>query len=140
MMLVRAYLAPSSIEGLGVFSRDPIKKGDIVWRFDTRFDQLIPRALLSESDDRTREFIERYGYDMPDHPDHLALDADEGRFMNHCETPNLDFTSPDLGIALVDIPAGVELTCDYREFTVGEIILQPTRHEVGAMMNGMAHT
>lgn len=138
MMLVRAYLAPSAIEGLGVFSHDDIKKGDVVWRFDTRFDQLIPRETLSAVDERTREFLERYGYDMPMYPECLALDADEGRFMNHCDAPNLDFSHPDFGTAIEDIPAGVELTCDYREFTRGDLVFQPTRHKVGAHVNGAA--
>ncbi len=136
MMLVSAYLAPSLIEGLGVYSTEPIRKGDLVWRFDKRFDQLIPMATLDEVDERTRTFIERYGYDMPMYPGFLALDADEGRFMNHCDTPNLDFGHPDTGYALVDIPAGVELTCDYREFTAGELVFQPPRHKVSGVANG----
>lgn len=130
MMLCRCYLAPSSIEGLGVYSHDPIRAGDAVWKFDQRVDQLISRTSLDEMDARTREFLEHYGYDMPTHPDFIALDADEGRFMNHSETPNCDFTAADLGYALVDIPAGTELTCDYREFTLGEIVFQPPRHKV----------
>jgi len=139
MMLVRAYLAPSAIEGLGVFSHDDIKKGDIVWRFDDRFDQLIKRATLDTIDDRTREFIDRYSYDMPHIPDCVALDADEGRFMNHSDVPNLDFTTTDVGVALMDIPAGTELTCDYREFTLGEVIMQPPRHLVApSLLNGSA--
>lgn len=139
MMLVRAYLAPSAIEGLGVYSHDDIKKGDLVWRFDTRFDQLIPLAVLDESDERTRQFMDRYGYDMPMYPGFLALDADEGRFMNHCDIPNLDFSAPDTGYALFDIPAGTELTCDYREFTIGALKLQPTRHGVGNQVQGSIH-
>lgn len=139
MMLVRAYLGPSEIEGLGVFSHEDIRKGDIIWKFDTRFDQLIPRSTLETVDDRTREFLERYGYDMPDYPDCLALDADEGRFMNHCDTPNLDFGYPDIGVALVDIPAGTELTCDYRQFTSGSLYFQPTRHGIGRAVNGTDH-
>ena len=138
MMLVRSYLAPSSIEGLGVFSHDNIKQGDLVWRFDPRIDQLIKRADLDAMDERTREFIDRYGYDMPHIPDCIALDADEGRFMNHADTPNLDFSSADVGVALCDIPAGVELTCNYREFTLGELVFQPTRHRVGVSLNGSA--
>ena len=140
MMLVRAYLAPSDIEGLGVFSHDPVKAGDAIWRFDTRFDKLIPLDVVAASDPRTRDFIERYGYEMPGHPEHLALDADEGRFMNHCDAPNCDFSHPEVGYALVDIPAGVELTCDYREFTIGELVFQPTRHKVGQHVNGAART
>lgn len=138
MMLVSCYLAPSSIEGLGVFSRSDIKKGDIVWRFDDRFDQMIPKADIESAPDHLREFFERYTYDMPGWPDHMALDADEGRFMNHTETPNLDFRSPDVGVALEDIPAGVELTCDYREFTIGDLILQGVRHELRSPVHARA--
>jgi len=136
MMLVPAYLAPSAIEGLGVYSHAPIRRGDIVWRFNPVFDQLIPRAVVAISDPSTQAFMERYGYDMPDYPDFIALDADEGRFMNHSEAPNLDFSRADVGVALVDIPAGVELTCDYREFTLGEIVFQPSRHIVGQQVQG----
>lgn len=130
MMLVPCYLAPSAIEGLGVFATVDIKKGDVVWRFDDRFDRLIPRTDILTCPDHLREFFERYTYEMPGFPDHMALDADEGRFMNHADHPNLDFTSSDRGIALVDIPVGVELTCDYRSFTIGDLVFQGPRHRV----------
>ena len=133
MMTVRCYLAPSSIEGLGVFCHEPIRKGDVVWRFDDRFDQKLPRALVEAADPVMREFLERYGSDHLDHPEFLFLDADEGRFMNHADAPNTDFKGADFGIALRDIPAGEELTCDYREFTFGELHMQPSRHRVAAL-------
>lgn len=132
MMLVPCYLAPSAIEGLGVYSSVPIRKGDLVWAFDQRFDRLIPKAEIETAPDHLREFFERYGYDMPGYPDALALDADEGRFMNHADAPNLDFTSPDRGVALRDIPVGEELTCNYHEFTFGELVFQAPRHKVSA--------
>lgn len=139
MMLVRCYLAPSAIEGLGVFTAEPIKKNQEVWRFDPRFDRLIPRADLASLDAHMREFFERYGYEMPNTPDHIALDADEGRFMNHDSAPNLDFNHPDFGFALRDIAVGEELTCDYACFTKGELVFQPTRHAVGQVYrNGAA--
>ncbi|RFB05564.1 SET domain-containing protein [Parvularcula marina] len=138
MMLVPCYLAPSSIEGLGVYSTQPILKGDIVWAFDDRFDRLIPKDEIASAPEHLRIFFERYCYDMPNSPDCLALDADEGRFMNHADLPNLDFSSPDRGIALRDIPAGEELTCDYREFTVGEVVFLGPRHHV-SKANGVAH-
>lgn len=133
MMLVPCYLAPSSIEGLGVFSPVPIKKGDLVWLFDERFDRMIPKAEIDTAPEHLRAFFERYCYEMPGWPDHVALDADEGRFMNHSDAPNLDFRSPDRGIALVDIPVGVELTCDYREFTSGQLVFQGARHVLDRM-------
>ena len=130
MMTVRCYLAPSKIEGLGVFCRDPIAKGDAIWVLDPRFDRLIPVADADAAEPHVREFIDRYTYPHEDHPGFLVLDADEGRFMNHADKPNTDFTHADRGVALVDIPAGTELTCDYRCFTVGELEFQPPRHNV----------
>ena len=130
MMTVRCYLAPSSIEGLGLFCHDDIREGDVVWVFDRRFDQLIPLETLAALPPHVQEFVDRYGYPHADHPGFLVLDADEGRFMNHADAPNLDFRFPDKGVALRDIPAGEELTCDYREFVVGELRHQPPRHRV----------
>lgn len=139
MMLVRAYLAPSPIEGLGVFSNDPIKAGDAIWRFDPRLDRLIDRSILDTADERIHAFIDRYCYEMPGYPDHFVLDADEGRFMNHSDTPNCDFTAPDVGYALVDIAPGTELTCNYRQFTTGELYFQPPRHRVSPDTLGNGH-
>lgn len=139
MMLVPCYLAPSEIEGLGVFSSVPIKRGDIVWRFDDRFDRLIAKSEIADAAPHLQIFFERYCYDMPGWPDHLALDADEGRFMNHADLPNLDFSGPDKGIAKRNIPAGVELTCDYREFTSGALVFQDSRHMVAKPTQWNSH-
>ena len=79
-----------------------------------------------------REFLDRYGYLSAPESDMLVLDFDEGRFMNHSDTPNTDFTRPDVGLALEDIPAGTEITCDYACFTWGELTFQPPRHRVAA--------
>jgi len=133
MMTVRCYLAPSSIEGLGVYCHHDIKKGDLVWRFDRQFDQLISLEAIEAAPPHIQEFVDRYGYPHADHPGFLVLDADEGRFMNHSETPNLDFRGPASGFALRDIAAGEELTCDYREFVPGELVMQPPRHRLAAV-------
>ncbi len=133
MMLVRTYLAPSAIEGLGVFTRESVRKGDLVWRFDTRFDRVIPVEDVRAAPPHMQEFMERYGYPLPSDPENfVVLDVDEGRFMNHADAPNCEFP-PDgeTGWALRDIAAGEELTCHYACFTLGEIAFQPSRHEVG---------
>jgi hypothetical protein len=130
MMMVRCYLAPSSIEGLGVFSTVDIKKGDLVWKYDPRFDVSIAKDDLENTLPHIREFLERYTYDHPWEAGKLVLDGDEGRFMNHSDSPNVDLSLVDRGIALRDIPAGEELTCDYADFTQGAIEFQPPRHKV----------
>lgn len=127
MMLVRSYLAPSAIEGLGVFAAEPIKKGELVWRFDRRFDQVIPKDAVAAAPGHVREFLERYSYDFHEDPAFVVLDADEGRYMNHADAPNVDLADPEIGVAVRDIAAGEELTCDYACFTIGAIEFQPSR-------------
>lgn len=139
MMTVRCYLAPSQIEGLGVYSHEDIKKGQEVWRYDPILDISIPSSKLGEVATHIAEFLDRYTYPDPHRPDCIMLDGDEGRFMNHSDTPNLDFTSADYGVALTDIPAGTELTCNYGDLIKGEIVMQPPRHAVGSQrLNGAA--
>jgi uncharacterized protein len=46
----------------------------------------------------------------------VVIETDNGRFMNHSEYPNTDFTRSDVAFAIMDIPEGTEITCDYGEF------------------------
>ncbi len=133
MMTVRCYLAPSAIEGLGVFCRDDISKGQNVWRHDPDLDIALPESKLDAVEPHVREFLERYSYPDFNRPGWLILESDEGRFMNHADEPNLDFSDQVHGIARWDIPAGTELTCHYSTFTIGEIHMQPPRHAVRAV-------
>jgi len=136
MMTVRCYLAPSPIEGLGVYSAVSIREGEEVWRYNPDFDLSYPTAKIASSPDHIQEFMDRYSYVNPFDPSQVILDADEARFMNHSDTPNVDFTSDISGRALRDIAADEELTCDYACFTVGEISFQPPRHKTGGLANG----
>jgi len=132
MMTVRCCLAPSAIEGSGVFATEPIAKGAVAWRLDPILDQIIPEEVVASQPPHVRQFLERYSYPHHQLSGMIVLDADEGRFMNHCDQPNLDFSDPDYGVAVRDIAAGEELTCDYAAFTIGDIVHQPPRHRVHA--------
>ncbi|GKY88233.1 SET domain-containing protein [Sinisalibacter aestuarii] len=133
MMMVRCYLAPSAIEGLGVFTHVDIRQGSLVWLYDSRFDTSYFRDDLATVPAHFREFLERYTYDHPTDPDMVVLDCDEGRFMNHAALPNVDLTDPLRGVAARQIRAGEELTCDYATFTTGAIAFQPPRHRVAPL-------
>ena len=128
MMMVRCYLAPSAIEGLGVFSHVDIPKGGLVWLFDSRFDTSYFKDDLATVPAQFREFLERYTYDHPTDPELVVLDCDEGRFMNHSSAPSVDLSDPLRGVATRRIAAGEELTCDYAQFTAGAVEFQPPRH------------
>ena len=138
MMKVRCYLAPSTIEGLGVFTSVSITAGEEVWRYDADFDPSYPIEKIATAPEHIREFMERYTYVNPFDRTKVILDADEARFMNHSESPNVDFSDDASGRALRDIAAGEELTCDYACFTEGEIVFQPPRHRTAnSISNGI---
>jgi SET domain-containing protein len=116
MLLVQTYVAPSPIEGVGVFAAEAIPAGALIWRLDPGFDRLIRYDDIGRLPPTFRAFAERYGYPYPHDPTSLVLELDNGRFMNHAKTPNTCFTDPDAGYALSRIEPGEELTCDYSEF------------------------
>lgn len=125
MLLVSTYIAASGIEGVGVFAAKPIAAGAVVWRFDPDFDLLIPVEKYRSAPPYLSELLDRYAYPSPGRPGLLVFESGNGRFMNHSDAPNTDFSPDDHGVALRDIAAGEELTCDYREFYKG---FEPATH------------
>ena len=106
--------------GHGVFSLEDVVKGTPLWspslveKF-TR-DQ-VARKLIEMSPDAAHEYL-RQSFVLATDPDHLCVNANDlGRYTNHSSTPNCgyaDFTSQsDISVALRDIAAGEEITCDY---------------------------
>jgi SET domain-containing protein len=116
MMQVHTFVAASPIEGVGVFTAEPIARGQVVWSFDPMFDRLIPVADYENARPLVRDFLDKYSYPSPDKPGFLVYETDNGRFMNHIETPNLDFSDNGGATALRDIAPGEELTCNYADF------------------------
>lgn len=129
MLTVPCYLAPSKIEGLGVFCHTDIRKGQVIWQHDPMMDVRLPKSKVAELPEHVQVFVDRYAYDDMRDPTMVVLESDEGRFMNHADAPNADFGNKDFGTALVDIPAGTEITCDYRQFE-SVLVFQPPRHKV----------
>ena len=127
MMLVRCRLGRSEIEGLGVFAAEPIAAGAEVWRFDRRFDVLVGEDELARAPAPVRDFFARFAYELPEHPGCMALDADDGRFMNHADAPNLVFRAGGGAHAARDIAEGEELTCDYRQIASRPFEREPPR-------------
>ena len=66
-----------------------------------------------------KELIDRYAYPSPDRPGYLVYEVDNGRFMNHSENPNTDFSDAGGARTTRDIATGEEITCNYHEFYEG---------------------
>lgn len=116
MMLISTYVAPSRIEGVGVFAAEDIPAGALIWELAPGLDRLIRKDELAGLPEPLQQFAERYGYPYPHDPDVLIVELDNGRFMNHSTRPNTRFDDPDAGYALTTIKAGEEITCNYSEF------------------------
>jgi hypothetical protein len=65
----------------------------------------------------------------------MVVEFDNGRFMNHAQSPNTDFTDANVGWAIRDIAAGEELTCNYSEFDPS-FAMEPGRLFVAKSTNG----
>lgn len=125
MLIVSTYIAPSAIEGVGVFAAEAISKGQIISRFDAGFDRLIPRDEYENAPPYLKTLLDRYAFPHPDNLDLIVYEVDNSRFMNHSLAPNTDFSNFAAGIALRDIAAGEELTCDYNSFFAQYELLPP---------------
>jgi hypothetical protein len=119
MLLIDASLRPSPISGLGCFTNEPIRRGDIVWIFDERIDVRLPVDELAALPKATQAFFHKYGYvEVLDGRRTVTLCGDHAKHMNHSDAPNLVNSDDGLdgNIAARDIRAGEELTCDYYSF------------------------
>ena len=116
MLLIPNFVGPSAIEGVGVFAAGPIAKGTVIWTLNERFDHVLSAADIAELGPEQRNFVERYGYPHTLKPEMTVLELDNGRFMNHSDDPNTEFTDPAIGWAIRDIAEGEEITANYAEF------------------------
>lgn len=115
MLLVRTRLGLSPIEGIGCFAAEPLRAGTPVWRFVPGFDRMIDPDLAAKCDE---SWLAKYAQECP-LTGYWVLCADDARFINHADEPNVSQRAPlfhpaYVGEALRDIEAGEELTMDYR--------------------------
>jgi SET domain-containing protein len=116
MLLISTYVAPSSIEGLGVYSDEYVPCGSLIWSLNPKFDVFVNEIVLGSLPAHVRSYIARYSYPHLEMPGCRVIDVDNGKYMNHSLAPSTDFRIFDKGYALADIARGEEITCNYHEF------------------------
>lgn len=116
MLVVRTYVAPSRIHGLGVFAGHPLKAGTLVWVFDPVIDQVITHDQLAALPDTVRDIALSRSFVSENRQ--TILSRDNGVFLNHSERPNIAGESSE-AFALHDIEMDEELTEDYRLLPLG---------------------
>lgn len=119
--------------GMGLFSKEDIKKGTLVWNFDEanistwEFDYL--KYLLKTFDKKTLKDVFTYNYFTEDSM--IDMRFDDGRYINHSPDPNIlsgyeinrqlgfkKYKDKQLlnSYAVKDIPKGVEILDDYNTY------------------------
>lgn len=115
MMLVQTELRPSPIHGLGVFLLEPVVKGQVIWRYDSRIDRVYSSEEIDSLPRHVQLYLRTYSTWHED-TGLYVLCGDNGRFFNHADEPNTTSTGVSFGddIAASDLAPGMELTTDYR--------------------------
>lgn len=117
MLVIPAYLSNSGLHGLGVFARDAIRAGQLVSQFRPPLDVMVTREFVESLSPPEREYLHHFAYlSMFLHV--YILTGDHDRYMNHSAEPNVGIAQDRTtdSVALRDIQAGEELTCDYLTF------------------------
>lgn len=121
MLLIDTFVAPSAVHGLGVFCVTDVAAGTVVWDFDPRIDHCLTEHDVAALPGPARTYLARFGY--RDRRTGLwVLCGDDARFTNHALIPTLLDVPNDrfgLDVAAYDLPAGTELTNDYRAWDDG---------------------
>ncbi|MER8504228.1 MULTISPECIES: SET domain-containing protein-lysine N-methyltransferase [unclassified Mesorhizobium] len=116
MLLVDVYLDKSPIQGIGVFAKNHIRRGTLVWKLDPKYDRRIEVTTYERETGPVKTYLDRYAYPDRCDPNYIVFEADDARYMNHADDPNCDVSQPEETYALRDIAPGEEMTCDYNHF------------------------
>lgn len=118
MLSIKTFVANSEIHGLGCFADEDVAKGAFLWEFTKQIDIEIPDSLISELPEISRNYLLNVCYRIAGQKGEFVyvLCADNARYMNHSETPNIAEDDQGRNYAIRDIRKGEEITCDYRVF------------------------
>ena len=60
MLMVRTELRASDIHGIGVFLVEPVRAGQLIWRFDSRIDRVFSDDELEDMPELLQSFLRTY--------------------------------------------------------------------------------
>ena len=114
MLMVETELRQSEIHGTGVFLKKPVRKGELIWRFDSRIDRVYSEEEIASLPEGVQNFLRTYST-WHEATQLWILCGDNGRHFNHSDTPNTLSLGAGFGddVAAEDLPAGIELTTNY---------------------------
>jgi hypothetical protein len=119
MMLIDTRVRPSAIHGSGLFAVNLVPRGTAIWKFQEDFDREFTPGQFSALPPEAQQHLRWFAF-FDAAKNCWILSGDHACFMNHASDPNTgtaaDAKLPAVTVALRDIAAGEELTCDYFAF------------------------
>jgi SET domain-containing protein len=112
---VEVKVATNPEMGLGLFTKEFIQKGTIVWEFVEGVDIKMDEVTFNKLNYAQKEYFEKYGWKEDDGFYYSSCDLTN--FMNHSYNSNLTIDG-DYTISKRDIQIGEELFINYEEFDV----------------------
>lgn len=114
MNLVKTYIDKDTFGGIGLFAKEFIPAGKLMWELQEPFDRVVSTSdikLLYRDNcaDSLKEYIERYAYEMNGK---YCICGDDARFSNHSFKPNT-ISQWDKQWAKVDIQPGDQIFTNY---------------------------
>ena len=113
MFTIEVYIKESEGKGLGVFSKNFIPKGTIIWKFVEGFDIKIHMNELIKLNDIQKKFVDKYFWREKDY---YYSSCDHSIFQNHSSKSN---SIPDKNgdmVAKCDINIDEEIVVNYNDF------------------------
>jgi hypothetical protein len=96
--------------GYGVFATQDIPRGTFLWVLD-HFDRILTPAEVGALQPQLRTIVDRYSYQAAD--GNFVFCWDFGRYMNHSCEPTSRGVGDAFEVAVRDVAAGEQLTCEY---------------------------
>jgi len=112
MLLVETYIAESPGMGFGLFSKNFIEKGTVIWKFVDGFDTKVHESGYSLLNDVQKAFVDKYFWKEGDY---YYSSCDYSNFQNHSYSPN-SIPLGDKMVAARDIRENEEILVNYQSF------------------------
>jgi len=118
MIHIKYKIDKSKIHGVGFFTRENLKKGEVVYTASPLLDVDISQKEFNSLNEREKREVKYWGFwDEANNVWHI--DFDNSKFINHSFNPTLTQDSKHKDAFLIttrDVKKGEELTQNYLEF------------------------